>query len=46
MWNYELRPLLTYCKLVGQDEDGDLEFWGTNEEWKQATDLEIELTKE
>ena len=44
MLNYELLPKLTYLTLVGQDEDGELEFIGTEEAWEAARRLEEQLT--
>ena len=33
MQAYQLLARLKYLTLTGQDEDGDLEFWGTNDQW-------------
>jgi len=43
MYAYELLPKLTNLTLTGQDEDGDLEFVGTNDQWLQANKMEQDL---
>lgn len=42
----ELLPKLRNLVIWGQDEDGDLEWMGTDKEWKQAEreELEEEMT--
>lgn len=40
---YELLPRLIYLTLTGQDDDGDLEFWGTNDQWLRVTKMEFDL---
>ena len=35
---YELHALLTHLTLTGQDEEGNLEFVGTNKKWRKAKD--------
>lgn len=42
MPNYELLPKLRHLTLVGQNEEGELEWVGTAREWRLAT-LEEEL---
>lgn len=44
MYNYELLPKLTHMTLCGQDDDGELEFIGTEENWNKATEMEEEMT--
>lgn len=46
MINYELRSRLTHLTLCGQDEDGELEWIGTNHEWFKASKLEETLCSE
>lgn len=43
MYAYELLPRLTYLTLVGQDEEGNLEFIGTNHQWLEANKMEEEM---
>lgn len=43
MHTYELLPRLTYLTLTGQEEDGTLEFWGTDAAWKQVALMEKEM---
>lgn len=43
MLAYELLPRLIYLTLTGQDDDGDLEFWGDNQAWYEVTKMEDKL---
>lgn len=43
MWNYELLSKLRNLTLVGTDEEGELEFVGTPENWKESELDEIDL---
>jgi len=43
MYAYELLPKLIYLTLTGQDDKGNLEFWGTDAHWKQADLMEQEM---
>ena len=43
MYAYELLPKLTHLTLVGQDEDGELEFVGTAQQWNLASKMEEDL---
>ena len=43
MWNYELYPRLSLLTLTGQ-EDGELEFIGTEQQWQSVKVLEAELS--
>ena len=43
MYAYELLPKLKYLTLVGQDDEGNLEFWGTEYAHKRASDFEENL---
>jgi hypothetical protein len=45
MYVYELLPKLTYLTLAGQD-DGELLFIGTFQQWQQANNLEEKLCSE
>ena len=42
MYNYELLPKLRHLILVGQNEEGELEWVGTDRQWRLAR-LEEEL---
>lgn len=37
---YQLLARLTHLTLWGQDEDGELEFVGTNDQWKKVAEFE------
>ena len=41
MYNYELYPRLKFLTLVGFDEEGQPEFFGTEEQWEKANKLEM-----
>ena len=41
---YELLPKLKYLTLTGQNEEGDLEFFGTEREWDKAEVYEFALS--
>lgn len=41
MQAYELQAMLKYLTLVGQDDEGNLEWCGTNAQWRLAKE-EIE----
>lgn len=43
MYAYELLPRLKYLTLVGQDEDGELEFWGNWGQWQIVQKMEMNL---
>jgi len=43
---YELLPKLTHLTLVGQDDDGDLEFYGTFKQWHDSARMEDLLWEE
>lgn len=43
MFAYELLPRLTHLTLVGVDDEGNLEFIGTEKQWKQAEIMEMEM---
>lgn len=43
MFNYELLPKLTHLTLTGVDDEGNLEFIGTNDQWLQANKMEQEM---
>lgn len=43
MFCYELLPKLTFMTLTGQDDDGELEFIGTEEDWDRAEEMEAEM---
>jgi len=44
MYNYELYPRLSLLTLSGQDEEGNLEFIGTPEQWTSAETLEAQMS--
>lgn len=44
MYNYELTPRLKYLTLVGQDDEGNLEFLGNETAWRHANALEITMS--
>lgn len=41
--NAELRAKLTHLTLVGQNEDGSLEWAGSQDAWEEAEKMEKEL---
>lgn len=43
MMAYELLPRLVHLTLSGQNEDGELEWIGTNDQWYRANKMEQEL---
>lgn len=43
MYAYELLPRLRHLTLVGQDEDGALEFLGTFKQWQTVAKEEEKL---
>jgi len=43
MYAYQLLPRLTYLTLVGKDDEGNLEFWGTDYAWKRVAIMEKEM---
>ena len=43
---YTLLPKLTHLTLVGTDDDGDLEFYGTFKQWHDSADMERRLWAE
>lgn len=44
MYAYELLPKLTYLILTGQDEEGNLEFYGHTLDWIRASKMEEEMS--
>ena len=44
MFAYELLPRLTHLTLVGIDDEGELEFIGTNHQWLMANKMEEEMS--
>lgn len=43
MFNYELKPRLKYLTLVGQDDEGNLEFLGNEAQWRLVHLMEMEV---
>lgn len=43
MTAYELLPKLIHLTLAGQDEEGNLEWIGTREQWDEAQRMEDTL---
>ncbi len=46
MYNYELLPKLRHLALVGQNEEGDLEWIGEGKDWAKAEEGEKLLINE
>lgn len=43
MYAYELAPRLKYLTLVGQDDEGNLEFLGNEAQWRLVRAMELEI---
>ena len=43
-YTYTLYPKLVHLTLSGQNEEGELEWIGTNEQWNEAVKLEIMMS--
>lgn len=44
MYAYELLPKLIHLTLTGIDDEGNLEWIGTNQQWYEANKMEQEMS--